>query len=459
LITQTRLFAVLLLTMELTFLRGVACSADVSNDLLEKPLTMEEAVIYGLEHNRSLKASQENVSSVGQQVTKSRADFFPKIDADYNFRHLNDKPFSSLSDPTLFPAGSPKFQTGYTDTHHWEIDLKQPIFTGFGLTSQLEISRMNLDIAKDQMETTRLDVIRNIKNGFLQTLLGEKLLQVARDNVESLEVQRGNAQAYFEQGLTPQNDVLKADVALADARQRERTVAKEVAILRSRLNQLLDLKVSAPIKLVDVQVRSQNELPPLESLYSISEKQRPEYLAVEASIRQAKAGVRLARSRYYPQVSAFGQYYREGVDLLGDTNKFTNNENAAIGVRVDLNLFEGGKTRASTNELQYRQKSLEEQLLNLKGQLKVEVEDAYEKIQLAKVNIHTSEVAMRQAEENERMTSLQYKNQLVIFLEVLNAQIFLLQSRVNYYQALYGYELAWSDLERAIGGPVNSAGK
>ena len=65
---------------------------------------------------------------------------------------------------------------------------------------------------------------------------------------------------------------------------------------------------------------------------------------------------------------------------------------------------------------------------------------------------------MRQAEENDRMTTIQYREQLVIFLEVLNAQLLRAQSQVNYYEALYGFKLAWSDLERAIGGPVGDSG-
>ena len=39
-------------------------------------------------------------------------------------------------------------------------------------------------------------------------------------------------------------------------------------------------------------------------------------------------------------------------------------------------------------------------------------------------------------------------------MEVLNAQVFVAQSRADYYQALYGYQLAWADMERAVGGKV-----
>jgi outer membrane protein TolC len=63
-------------------------------------------------------------------------------------------------------------------------------------------------------------------------------------------------------------------------------------------------------------------------------------------------------------------------------------------------------------------------------------------------------VAVKQAEENLRITTLQYQEQIVISTEVLDAEVYLTQARTNYYQALYGYQLAWADLERAVGEPL-----
>ncbi len=198
------------------------------------------------------------------------------------------------------------------------------------------------------------------------------------------------------------------------------------------------------------------KLPPSrETLIGLAERQRPEVLSINESILQTEDGILGARSRYYPHVSAFAQYYREGNDFFANNNEFTNSNNAAIGVRMDWNLFEGGKTDASIKELRYRQRSLEELRRDLLQQISLQVEDAYEQLQVARANIETAQAALKQAEENQRMTTLQYREQLVIFLEVLNAQVFVAQSRADYFQALYGYQLAWADLERAVGGPIS----
>ena len=424
---------------------GLARGGDGPSGPPLQPLTLKDAIAYGLAHNRTYLAARQEVDAVNQQVRQARADYYPKVDANYTFRNWKDAPYAAFNDM--------QFEIAPQSANRWDFQLNQPVFTGFALSSQLNIAKMNFKIAEYRLEETRLNTVRDLERAFWSVLLGQKLLQVARDNVSSLEVQRRNAQANFDQGLVAQNDVLKADVSLAQARQRERSAAKQLTILRSRLNQLLDVDLQKVLTLYEEEV-DLKEAPPLERLTSLADERRPEYLSIETSIRQAGEGITAARSRYYPRLSGFAQYYREGDDFFANNNPFANHDNAAVGLRVDWNWFEGGKTDAAEKEYKYRRKALEEQRDALKQQIHLQVEDAYEQLGVARENLLTAEAALKQAEENERMTTIQYREQLVIFLEVLNAQVLLSQSRVDFYDARYGFKLAWADLERAVGGPI-----
>lgn len=421
-------------------------------ELTSQPLSMQKAVDYALEHNRIVLSAKQDVQAVGQQVKQAQSDFFPKVDAYYTFTHLADQPFASFTTGGS-TAGPTSFPTSHRTLNHWEVDMNQPLFTGFGLTANLERAKLGYRISEYNLDETRLDVIRGVQRTFLQVLLAQKLLEVARDNVESLQMQKRNAEASYGQGLTAQNDVLKADVALAQARERERQAAKDLSIIRARLNQLLDIDLDTQLELSEEEIHL-NPPPPIEELFARAERRRPEYLSLGTSIEQIEQSIRAAKSRYYPQVSAFAQYYREGEDFLAETNDYTNNHNAAVGVRVDWNWFEGGRTNATANELKYRRNSLEERRRNLLQEIRIQVEDAYEQLKVARANVETAQTAVKQAEENQRMTTLQYKEQLAIFLDVLTSQVSLAQARTNYYHALYGYQLAWADLERAIGGAI-----
>jgi outer membrane protein len=413
--------------------------------LPSQPLSRSDAIAYALTHNRGYLAMKEEVEAVAQQVKQARADFFPKLDAGYTFRGWKDAPYA------VFDGF--QFEIAPQSVNRWDLQLTQPLFTGFALSSQLNIAKMNSKVAGYRLEETRLNTIRDVERSFWNVLLGTKLLKVARDNVSSLEMQRRNAQANFDQGLVARNDVLKAEVALAQALQREVTTGKQLTILRSRLNQVLDIDLQTRLSLEEEELEV-CESPPLERLYTLADEQRPEYLSIQTSILQAGEGIINARSRYYPRLSGFAQYYREGDNLAASNNPFSNPQNAALGLKVEWNWFEGGKTDATTKEYRYRQKALEQRRDDLKQQIHLQVEDAFEQLKVSIENLRTANAARKQAEENERMTTIQYKEQLVIFLEVLNAQVLLSQARVDYYQALYGFKLAWADLERAVGGPI-----
>jgi outer membrane protein TolC len=416
---------------------------------LPQPLSKDAAVEYALAHNKAYRAAFEDVSVAGEKVSQAKADFFPKLDGSYAYTRLSEQPIVSLPELKFY-----RLPFSIQTINRWQVDMVQPLFTGFGLESQYKASKIGLKISRYQLEEARLNLTRDVLIAHLQTLLAERLVEVARDNVASLEVQKRNAEANYQQGVAARNDVLKADVALAEAVQQERNAVKQLIVLRSNLNQLLDIDLQEKVELAGIDEKTY-QVPDLHQLYSAAEEKRPEYLAVKASIQQAEYSKTAARSRYYPHVSAFAQYYREGEDFAADRNPFANSENAAVGVRVDWNFFEGGKTRASELEWEYRLRGIEHRRDDLLQKIRLQVENAFEQLKVAKANIDTARAAVQQAEENDRITTLQYKEQVVIFLEVLNAQVFLAQTRVDFYQALYGYEIAKAELERAIGGPID----
>jgi outer membrane protein len=416
------------------------------HDLPAQPLTLEGAIAYGLAYNQTLQSAGKEIEAAKQNVKQAQAGFLPKLDTGYSFSSWTFDPIAKFE--------SVRFQTNENPLNLWQAQITQPLFTGFALTGNYRNAQLGRDLAGYQHDEVRLNLVRNIQHAFLRTLLAEKILQVQRDTIKQLEVQRRNAEAHHKQGLTPRNDVLKADVALADARQKERAAAKQVTVLRAQLNQLLDLELDTPLVLSEWD-RAPDPTPPLadwQLLYDRAEKQRPEYLAIQAAILQTEEGKRVAQSRWYPQAAIVGSYYRQGSDFLANRNDFTNEENAAIGVKVDWNWFEGGRTRAAVNEFQYRRQALEERKRDLLRQMHLQVKDACEQLQVSRTNLETARVAIQQARENERMTISQYREQVVVFSEVLDAQVYLTQAQVNYYEALFGTQLAQADLDRAVGG-------
>jgi outer membrane protein len=437
---------------------GAVAAAEGSGvqTLPPQPLTLDQAVEYGLEHNPLLHAAEEDLRAADQGVNAARAGFLPRLDTSYSYTNWRDKPYARVEQSG---GSTVQFQTSDTNLNHWQAELTQPLFQGFRTTAQYGMAEEQRNVAGHRKTETRLNLVRNIRSAFIQVLLGQRSLQVAEASVAQLEAHLKDAEAFFSQGLTPRNDVLKADVALANAKQQKTSAAKRLVILRAQLNRLLGLDETTQLDLAEWSKMPApddrtDELPPLQELSVRAEKTRPELAAISASIRETEEGARLAGSTGYPRFSLFTLYYREGGNFLASENDFANEDNAAVGVRVEWNLFEGGRMRAEINQWHHRGAALKQRERDLLKQVLLEVEDAYEQLQVARTNLATARVAVKQAEENLRITTLQYEEQIVISTEVLDAEVYLTQARTNYYHALYGYQLAWADLERAVGEPL-----
>src|SRR5208337_1140259 len=132
-------------------------------------------------------------------------------------------------------------------------------------------SKVGLKISRYQLEEARSNLIRDVQIAYLQTLLGQRLVEVAHDNVASLEVQKQNAEVNYQQGVTARNDSLKADVALSEAVQRERSTVKQLIVLRSTLNQLMDLDLHEKVELAGIEAKTY-QVPDLHQLYSAAEE-------------------------------------------------------------------------------------------------------------------------------------------------------------------------------------------
>ena len=98
-------------------------------------------------------------------------------------------------------------------------------------------------------------------------------------------------------------------------------------------------------------------------------------------------------------------------------------------------------------------------LKGIEDSVKLEIKNAFLNLQVARKNIPTANKSLGQAQENWRITDLQYLKQIATSTDVLDARVFLTQAQTNYYDALYGYMISVGELERAVGRMWSPTGK
>ncbi len=407
-----------------------------------EPLNLDRAMAEALANNPRMAEAEAYRRAAEYAEKAAWADFFPKMSAAYGFRNLAEEPYANIM--------GRKTIVNSTTQHHWEVGLTQPLFTGFSVSSQHQLARLGLATRELEARQTELTLARLVKRNYLGLLMAQKALTVAETAEKNLAAHADDAARFYEQGLIPRNDLLKAQVAAAEAVQQKVKAAARVRNTSAALNVLLGRDYQAEIQLADVS-------PPdpfkADSTALVAEalSGRTDVDILTRAIAAKEQEIRLAQSDYYPKVELLGKYEQDGDDLGARHNDYANQYNASIGVQARWVFFEAGKTRARAAKALAEQEAVEKALQRLKDDVRLQVQEACLDLDTAEKNITTTQQALEQAREHFRITNTRYQQQLTTSTEVLDARTYLTRAETGYYEALYGCWTARADLDFAMG--------
>ncbi|MGB9806961.1 MAG: TolC family protein [Thermosulfidibacteraceae bacterium] len=446
----------------LLFVFVILCSGSVEGKVVQSDdiLDEEKVVALAIEKNPYIKEANFNLLSQIESEKVAFASRLPKLELNYDYIYVKDKPYIIMDYqiPPLFP-GMPSLgkiretiPTGKNQSIKYNITAYMPIFTGFYLEELQKAEKIGIDVKKFIREALILDIAHTTKVAYYNVLIEQKLLEVAEKSVEQLEAHLKDAENLYKAGLIPYNDLLKVKVQLSKMKERR---AEEEGKLRSAMTYLATLIQEDPLtrlKLKDVSSDS-IVLPKmkLEKLIKIALSNRPEVKAHSLITKQFESYIKIAKSEYYPKVNVFVSYQRSGENLLATKNSYTNEENTIYGFTVKMNIFDFKKREHTVNRLEYEKLSQKEREKQITDRIKNEVVVAYNNLVVAYRNFETAKEALIQAEEDFRITKLQYSVNMAKAIEVIDSEKALTEARTFYYTSLYRYYMALSELMRACG--------
>ena len=412
---------------------------------LQEPLTLEESIKIALE--RSLILHSAMVGAVGSEYRRKEAviNFLPLWTGQYYYTRYSS-PTTVGSSGVFSPTG--QLLNTDRDVFNLSTSVQQPIFAGGSIYSNYRLEKSGVDISKTDVETVRRDIVLQVREGYFNILTAQKLLDVAKQAVKQFEAQLEVSKAFFEVGIIPKNDLLQSEVRLANAKQALVRTENNVALAKSSFNILLRREINEPLEVVDILGYKPSTLRFEESLEEAL-SQRPEIKSAGLRVDQAKEGVKIARSGFFPSINLSGNYGRTSneFDLGGDFKS----ERWTIQTLATLTIFDWGNTAYKVGENKVKVAQAEDLKIQLIEGVILEVKQGYLNMHTAEKNIGVAEKAVEQAEENLRMNEERYKYQVATATDVLDAVTLLAQARVNYYGALSDFNVASARLERAMG--------
>jgi outer membrane protein TolC len=171
---------------------------------------------------------------------------------------------------------------------------------------------------------------------------------------------------------------------------------------------------------------------------------RPELRSVQAQQQAAAQHASSLQKQVLPSVFGNAQY-----NLTG--REYPLQEGWFWGLTLTVPLFDNILTVAQVGEALADLRNLQAQEENLRQQVTLEVRQSRLNLRRAEESIRVSEQTVVQAQENLELAEGRYAAGVGNIIEVTDAQVSLTSARANNIQALYTYETAMAELEKAIG--------
>ncbi|HHW78703.1 MAG TPA: TolC family protein [Xanthomonadaceae bacterium] len=387
--------------------------------------TLPELLVWAEQHNPELAAMQHEAEAADARIQPAGALPDPMFSVEWR-----DIPNDSFS---LAPSqvGSMK----YTVAQTFPLGGKRK--------SKQRVAEAEAEKARWQRSTLSAALRAKLTTAFVQRYQAYQNEMLLKEELMFLREVERVAQIRHANGLTPQQDALKAQIEQTTLKADLVAAATEQRQASAKLNALLGRPANAPLA-------EPNALPPLPKPAALADAAdralgtNPELLAQAAAITAAQQNQRLVRANRYPDLTVSVSPIQVG-DRLADWE-------IMLSVNIPLQQTSRRAQERETAELasaaQLRQDAMANQV---QGDLQEQLA-GLDAARQQETLIRTS--LLPQAELTFQAALASYQTGRVDFTTLLDAQRQMRRARFDQLKALLEQHLRLAEIERLVGAPL-----
>ncbi len=408
-------------------------------------LTVAEARDRALAFNRQYLSAREDLAQADAQITQARSGVLPDISAgaSYQRNFLIPNFYIFTGDSTV------SVKTGSKNNFGTSLTIRQPIWEGGKALNAWAIARLYRGYSEDAYAEAAATVVYNAEVLFYSAVLQRSNLDVLNKALEANSHNLDVTEQLYAQGMVSQFEVLRARVEKNNLLPGILQAESDLQLSEKRLQSFLGIDLRDTVVLIEeADDTSLAHLSPLPACIDTALRYRPEILRAEHLTQITKRAIRVAQGDYQPSLYAIAQY---NWNSQSDQFKVNQNESKSwtAGLSLTLPLFSGWRTHGDVafRKADYNKTTLAEQ--QLRDDIRLEVEEAYDRLLQAKKSLDVQGSTIAEAEEGLRIAELRYSSGQGTQLEVLSAQTALTDARRALATALNFFRTARAGLKKA----------
>ncbi len=400
------------------------------------PLTLKEAHELALKNHPQIQAAQYTAQAAGEVVKETRSAYQPTVFGSFTGVGADSGSriaAGALNNPVIYNRVGVGLTVGQ-------------MVTDFGRTSNLVGSARLRAQSRDQnIETARADVLLRVDQAYFAALRSQALVRVAEQTVGARQLVVDQITALVNSKLKSQLDLSFANVNLSDSKLLFLRAQNELKASSAQLAAALGMQGGQSFALAEEPMQS-TVASDLSALIQEGISKRPELAGLRLDQLAAERDVKAERALNFPTISAIAT---AGVVPAGDF--MVPNRYGAVGVNVNIPVFNGGLFAARRAEAELNAKATENTLKDSQLRIERDIRIAYLNAQTAFERIAVTDQLLAQARMGLDLAEGRYQLGLGSAVELSQAQLNLTSAQIASTTARYDYQSERSQLAYQIG--------
>lgn len=443
--------------------------AGEANDTVR--LSLDECLTIALNENPTIKVADMEITRVDYSKKETLGQLFPTIAfvATYNRTLAKQTMFMNMdsfgggsnggnsdsSGETTPPATTKKksngIKVGLDNSYSMGFSMSMPIIAP-QLWKSLRLSDAQILQNIEKARQSRIELVNQVKSAYYSLLLAEDSYKVIQ---ESYDMAKFTADLYQKQeslGAASQYDVLRTQVAVKNV-EPELTQA-EIAIKQATLQLQVLMGVESDLKLKASTTLSEYESSMYEDLLAIDKENldnNSELRMLGIQTRQLQDALTVQKMSWFPTLALNASYNWTSMSNGSPFKNFQWTPYSMVGLTLSFPIFQGGQRYSKIKQAEIQVNEMKWQSENLTRSIKMQVDLSIDNINKNAKQIASCSESVMQAETAHRIMKESFEVGAASYLDLRDAELALTRSRLTYYQSIYNYLVARSELELLLG--------
>ncbi len=404
-------------------------------------ITLDQALEIALSENNTLKIADMTVEKTGYARKGSYAALYPNISANGSYQRTLKKQVMVMD-----MGGHPmEIKVGRDNNINTSATASMPLVNA-QLWESLKLSGLDVELAVEQARSSKIAMVKQVKQAFYAVLLAEKSLNVVTEVYENARKNYEKTEQRFNVGKASEVERLRAQVTMMNAEPNVSSAENSVLLATWQLKAIMGIDLDTEVEVLgDLNDYVDSMLTPYVSEDDISNNSS--LLQLDIQDRMLESTIRMQKKQYLPTLAASINY---NYNAMGDDSlSWFPSSTAALSLSIPI--FDGFQKRFNIKQSKVSKNMLELQREDTERNLRIGIRNFNDQMALCIKNYQAANATVEIAQKSYDISQKMYEVGKATMVELNDSQVALMQAQLTQAQAVYNFMVAKASLDELIG--------